>query len=334
MRKALIFIVASLLLFGCVTEKDVSSPAQEKVLSALGEDFDGDGLTDAKYYVFAPIPLNPEETLLMQKTVDAAQTKNKITVRKLYNISEENASDFEVLVFKFNLEKRETEEDCRKDLGINGIVKECTDTTECAALCTSLKCKRFGYASEFLGYWIHKFSSDSQEMDTQLAELKIMALTLKGANEQERTLFMEKVNALLDKLVETNNNPLFSEHGMGMCNPINYDYETVREMLSILGEYQREPETYNYIVDIKIVTTDQSYTELEISDSVPAALIAADGKVTTIQEGSTYGNGNVSWRTIGLTGVGSLIGYSVQSNQGMQESIFDDWPSSKIKTKI
>lgn len=340
MRKLTLALAFLSLFFmlGCVVEKDVSAPENEKVLSAGAEDLDQDSYTDLKRYVFRPIVIDAEENILMQKSVSAAQTSAELTVKSTRELNDANVSRLETLIFEFDVDRRDREGVCKDSIGLGRIAGEsCASREECSSLCTTTQCQKYGYASEMLGYWIYDFSENDQELGADISDVRTALVVIKDATPQEKEQIMRKINSIIDRTMAINNNPLFNDNMFGVCAPIDYNVLNLREMLSILGDYERTATRHTYNVNIKFVVTGKDYSEVKIGDGVPKALLLGMRNLSLIQKDSAYdpATNRISWPTIAFNLYPEyMVGYSFQSSQGMREDIFENWPTPTISTRI
>ncbi len=335
----LAFTVLMLILMqGCVVEKDVSAPENEKVLSMAAEDLDLDNYTDFKAYVFRAIVIDAENSIMMQKSVSAAQSSTDLKVKNTRELSDAGVSRFETLIFQFDIDRKDKEAVCAEALGLGGISQGYCESPEmCARLCTTAQCQQYGYVNDLLGYWMHDFSQKRKAISDDVNYVRTALIAIKGASPQEKELVMGKLSSIMDRTLEINTNPLLNENMFGICRYVEYDNSLIREMLSLLGEYERTPRNYTYSVMIKFVISGKDYTELKISDSIPEALATSLRGISPAQKGSAYDNATkmVSWPTVALNLYPQyMVGYSFQSGQDIREDIFENWPTSKISTKV
>ena len=340
MGKAMALAVVLILLIfmhGCVTERDITISETEKVLSANADDIDYDGYADIKHYVFRPIVINAQDNLVMQKMVDGGEIESDISVKNLRNLTAQNISDFEVLLFQYDLSRKESESECRQMLNLDGTGRRsCSSPRDCILGCTTTECSKYSQASDTLGLWIYQFSSDTGALESDIKDLRNSAVGLSSASEGDRELLMVKLSGVLDRTIAINSNPIFNYNAFKLCSIARYDNEKITQMLSMLGEYERTAKKYKYAVNVRFAITGKSYTELKIIDSIPAPLTTYISNVSLAQEGSSYDSisSQVSWLPVQLTYMDQQVGYSIESRQEMREDIFDNWPTMKVTTKV
>ncbi len=337
MRRFTSVALVFLLLFslGCVAEKDVSVPENEKVLSASAGDLDLDTVTDSKKYVFRPLIIDAGQNIMMQKSVSAAQIGTELNVKSTKALSPNDVSRLETLILEFENGKKEKERQCKDELGISGAM--CASPAECAEGCKSAGCQKYGYASEALGYWIYKFGKDLQALSDYVSDMRNLMIIIKDATPQEKEVIMKKLNSILDKTIEINNNPLLSENMFAVCAPIDYNNNKIKEMLTIMGQYERVPSAYEYVVNVKFVVSGKDYTELQVTDSVPQAMLLTLQNISLVDKGSGYDRekNEISWEPLKLNFYPEyIIGYSFVSSQNMREDIFANWPTPRVSTRV
>lgn len=338
MAAGFIALFALFIIAGCVTEQDISAPDNEKVLSAGAEDLDQDSYTDIKRYVFRPIVIDAKESVMMQKSVVAAQTGADLSVKSTKELNDANVSRLITLIYQYDSDRKDLEKLCDDTLGMSSVAGgRCASPSNCASVCSTTACQKYGYASELLGYWIYDYSEDTAALDEEIGDVRNDLIVIDAASPQERELVMRKLNSIIDLTLKVDANPIFSDGMFGVCAPIGYDNTKINEMLSILGEYERQPSMYEYNVVIKFVVSGADYTELNVRDSIPQPLLIALRNLSLPNEGSAYdaGANEIGWPTVKFNLYPDyMIGYSFRSRQGMREDIFENWPTPKISAKV
>lgn len=340
MRKAM-FVLAFMMLFlmlGCVTEKDVSAPANELVLSANAEDMDLDTYTDFKTYVFRPIIIDANENIVMQKSVSAAEAGTVLNIISVKQLSDSDVSTLETSIFQFDSDRKDSENACRDAFGMSRVVgNSCESPSACASLCGTTKCQQYSYVSDLLGYWLYDFSQNSRAMDADVSDVKNALVTIQGADQGEKERIMRKLNAIMDRTLVIDANPLLNDNMFGICKPVAYDNSRIRTMLDLMGSYDRQPARYLYIVNIKFVISGKDYSEIKISDTVPQPMVATLQNMTIVQNGGAYDSAidQITWPTLAFNLYPQyMLSYSFYSGQGIREDIFENWPTPKVSTKV
>lgn len=337
-KTTLILLFLSIfLLLGCVAETDIGMPENEKGLSKSSMDLDGDNETDITNYIFAPIVLDADGNIIMQRSVSALPSASDITIESVNDLTEENVSQLEILLFQFESEKKNNAETCMGGFGLNAFgASECENPAQCAELCTGPQCKNYTYANELLGNSLYNFLETEKTISNEIAETREAFITIKNADSSEKQRIMRKLSSILDNTLAINSNPLFNPNMLGVCR-FEYDSVNIREMLSILGEYERHPVQYTYVVALNFAIAGKVYTELKITDSVPSLLRSGLANISTIPKDSMFNaqTSSVSWPTSAFVIYPKyILTYSFTSTQQLQESLFALWPTPKISMRI
>ena len=323
-----------LILPGCVSERDVSAPETEKVLSASASDVDQDNYTDIKSYVFRPIIIDADQNIIMQKSVTAAQSGTSITVSKVNGLNDSQIARLETLLFKFDSDRKDKESACRETLGFgNG---GCDSPTACITTCSGPECQKYDYASELLGYWIYDYSQNEQALGNELDAVHAAIVTIADSTPDQREALMVRLNSIRSRTIAINANPLMNDNMFGICRQIDYENADLNEMLNILGTYDEKPTAFLYVVSIKFAINGKDITQLKITDTVPKPLLAALKNITMVQKDSSFDQAaNITWPPLQFNLYPEyMIGYTLTSGQSMREDIFENWPTPNIRMQV
>lgn len=339
LKPTLLLVVLLLLLQGCVVDSDISPRTTERVLSAVAQDFNLDNQTDFKAYLFRPVTVTSESgvNITFQKSVTAGEAETTIDIKSVNVLSDDDIASLETLMFQFDSDRKDKEIECKETLGLTGAGIRCGSPKDCASICTGSLCKKYDYASELIGYWIYRFSQDEDAMDHDISELRDQLVALKDASITQREMTMRKLNAVLDRTIAINTNPLLNENMFGICRAITYDNSKLKEMLDILGKYERTPNKYIYAINLKTTVKSRDYVELNVFDTLPKPMLSGLSSIQVPQEGGVYDAkaNNISWRSIKASiYTDSIVGYTLQSNQNIREDIFENWPTPKVSMRV
>ncbi len=332
----LVFALLSLLLLmhGCVSETDVSVPGNEKVLSASAYDLDLDTVVDMKKYVFRPLVIDAEQSLVVQKSVSAAQTESKLVVKSTRQLTDADISRLETFVFEFDNARKDKERVCNQLLGLAD--GRCDSPKECAEMCGKAACQRYGYAGELLGYWVYDYSKKTKALESEVSDVKNAIVFIRDASSQEKEIMMAQLSSVMDRTMAVNNNPLLSENMFAICSQIDYNNNRMRDSLNLMGQYERTPSAYTYVISIKFVMSSRDYTELKISDGLPKAMLLSLKNVS-LPAGVSYDQADnvINWEPVKFTLYPEyVVGYSFSSGQGVREDIFANWPTPMINMRL
>ncbi|VVB98200.1 Uncharacterised protein [uncultured archaeon] len=288
--------------------------------------------------MFRPIVIDADENIMIQKSVGAAETGSQLDITSTSQLNDSDVSRLETLIYEFDSDRQDKETACRDALGLGKASGgSCDSPSGCAGMCSTTQCQQYGYASELLGYWIYDYAQNERQLDMQVSDVKNVVVVIKDTGVQDKEIVMRQLNAIMDRTLAINVNPLMSESVFGVCKPIDYDNAKIREMMSILGTYGRRPVKYTYAITTKFVIAGKDYTELKITDTVPQPLRDALLNISVIGGGASYigENNTVDWPTVKLNLYPQyMLGYEFDSGQGIREDIFENWPTPRISTKI
>jgi len=340
MRKVAVALVIFLLLLspGCIRERKVELGEYEKIYSVNVEDIDNDGVADVRYYKFSPYVVEEEGAkLTFTRILIVSPKESETTVYSVNDLSEQDASEMQSLLLSFSASKQENELRCKQNIGIG--TGSCTSVETCAEICTSPSCGKYKeYAKEPLGYSIYSFYSEISELNNLLSEVENALPTLPTASKSQKALVLQKLDKILVLTMEINANPLMDKNAFGICIPINYDTEKIRQVMSKLGNSTRTITSYEYTVVLQVDSEEKgAYVETYVKDRLPNALSSSMIKLNLFQGGNVYEHAPVKiiWPAIKSTTYPKyFLLYSVVSTLEPREDVFERWSTPEITIRV
>jgi|GEM_PF-2236313 len=340
MRRVAVSLVFFLLLLssGCIAEKKVEMGQYEKIYSMSFEDVDDDGFADVRYYRFSPHTAEDKEVkLAVARIVIVSPKEAEAIVYDVNEISEQEAGEMQSLMLSFSAGKKESELQCRQSIGIG--TGSCTSAETCADVCTSPSCRKYKeYAREPLGYSIYSFYEDTNELDKLVSEVENSIPALSTASKSQRALVLQKLDRIFVLAMRINANPLMDKNAFGLCLPIHYDIETLKQVANKLGNSTRTITSYEYIVVLQVDSEAKgAYVETYVKDGLPNAVSSTMTKLNLFQGGNVYAHAPVRIMWPGIkssTYPKYFLFYSAVSTLEPRQEIFERWGAPEVTLRV
>ncbi|MGC9005071.1 MAG: hypothetical protein ACP5JC_00395, partial [Candidatus Micrarchaeia archaeon] len=336
---AVLFIIFFLLLSpGCIRERKVEVGEYEKIYAVSAEDIDNDGIVDVRYYKFSPYVVEEEGAKLTFTRILIVSPKEvETTVYAVNDLSEQDTSEMQSLMLSFSASKQESELRCKQNIGIGA--SPCTSVKTCADICTTPSCGKYKeYAEEPLGYSIYSFYSEVNELNNLVSEVENSLPTLSTASKSQKALVLQKLDETLVLTMQINANPLMDKNAFGICTPINYDTEKIRQIMTKLGNSTRTTTSYEYTVLLQVDSEEKgAYVETYVKDRLPNALSSSMIKLNLFQGGNVYEHAPVKiiWPAIKSTTYPHyFLLYTIVSTLEPREDVFERWSTPEITIRV
>lgn len=340
MRKfALVLVIFLLLLLpGCIRERKVEIGEYEKIYAVNVEDIDNDGFADVRYYRFSPYIVEEEGAkLTFTRILIVSPKEAETTVYAVNDLSEQDTSEMQSLLLSFSADKQESEMRCKQSIGIG--TGSCTSVETCAEICTSPSCGKYKeYAKEPLGYSIYSFYTETNELNNLLGEVENSMPTLNTASKSQKALVLQKLDRILILTMEINANALMDKNAFGICVPINYDTEKIRQVMGKLGNSTRVITSYEYTLLLQVDNEEKgAYVETYVKDRLPTALSSSMLNLNLFQGGNVYEHAPVKiiWPVIKSTTYPKyFLLYTVIATLEPREDVFGRWNTPEIMIRV
>lgn len=272
MKRAIILILI-LLLFGCVSEKEIAPIKKETLLTSEEIDLDDDGSWDYATYTFAPVQLT-ESGLTVQRHLFVS-IENSIIFSSFNKLTDYDAmiaaNQFEEFVHEKELFTRK----CENSVGLIGVT--CGDINTCSKLCSvaSTKCRKINEENnDVLGYSMLSFVKDNREIHNIIYEARAQFATLQNSTEAQMFKLADTLNKAMWHIASISANPLFTHPALGLCTHDGLGANRIKSILNTLGNYTKEPTRYHYTMVFTITTASKTATGLGsntivLRDSIP-----------------------------------------------------------------
>ncbi|MEM4195352.1 MAG: hypothetical protein QXY05_03510 [Candidatus Anstonellales archaeon] len=340
MRKFSFVLIAFLLLIssGCIRERKVEIGEYEKIYAVSVEDIDNDGIADVRYYKFSPYVVEEEGAkITFTRILIASPKEAETTVYAVNDLSEQDTNEMQSLMLSFSANKQESELRCKQNIGIG--TGSCTSVETCSDICTSPACGKYKeYAKEPLGYSIYSFYSEINELNNLITEVENSLLTLNTASKTQKASVLQKLDRILVLTMEINANPLMDKNAFGICTPINYDTEKIRQIMRRVGNSTRTITSYEYTILLQVDSEEKgAYVETYVKDRLPNVLSSSMIKLNLFQGGNVYEHAPVKivWPVIkSSTYPKYFLLYSVIATLEPREDVFSRWSTPDITIRV
>lgn len=335
MRSALITIFILIFFLGCVSDYQFS-PEKQKILGQKSKDVDGDGIAEYKILLFAPFYGERETTyessfFVMQKVIIASQSKTSLNIKNLLDKGANNQILSNWYTFVTSVENSNF--NCAKEIGIT-LEVGCEDYEKCAWLCKSKLCEKYKNNPEVLGFWIKDFYDKNKNLNKKIEDVENLLVLERFKSKEEKEILLNKINEIIDLTVNIASNPIFDEWAFGICEFPSYENEKLNEIMKMLGEYERIPQSFQYNALIKFKIKGSEYTELTIVEKIPEPINLKIDKVNFLQKGSEKVEDKIKWDSLKISLRDEyIVSYSLDSKQNVREDIFYTWNPNFIKIK-
>ncbi|MBD3389732.1 hypothetical protein GF415_02135 [Candidatus Micrarchaeota archaeon] len=332
MRWLTIFLLFSLLFYGCVEERQVSITGYEKIQSISGEDISGDGTAEIKTYEYSPESIDKELGIYMQKMVITYPVSFDVGITGYLPITDMDLSEIKQDVAEFQEKRKEGESACAAALNLDA--DECLDEESCLSSCSSQACENTKkYNEEALGREIYLFNHYGDELDRVADEINEIDSV---ATQEEKDVLAGKLSTMIALSGAIKSSLLFSDDGFGACAQPQYNISMIREGLSKIGDVEMSPAQYDYKVLIFIKDgKTEDVVELYIKDSPPALVSVEPFSLEVLGNGKTYEQEplTVGWDKVEADFPGKFLYYSFSSETAPDESVMGKWKYPGVRER-
>jgi len=313
---ALIVLIFSLFLYGCISQSSYPASTKEAVSSVQTMDLDKDGSADVIVYDFAPIQNN--NLTLKRQVVAVARTSAHYTSLK-------GVPSFELLETRSKLDTVDSKQKTALEAcaASAGLKQDCTTSSACTVLCSgSTKCKRsLDKYPEAIPAAMIEFVDDRNSVDEVLLNARNQVLNLEASNQGEKDAYLQNLRSTVSNIALVYSNPLYTRAEFGVCSIPEIDLSDLIAAQAQIGDYSVDVDDYVYYVTVSAKSSGGEQTSgVELADSIPATIaglddIASEQKIETVQNGSGY---LVKWKSARFTNDGAMLGYRFVSSDPPQ----------------
>jgi hypothetical protein len=314
----LIFLIFSLLSYGCISQKSFSSTTNEIVSSTQAMDLDKDGINDILIYDFNPITIN--NVTLKRQVVAVARTSAQYVNLK-------GVSSFELLETRAELDALDSSQktSLQSCASAAGLKQDCTSSSACTVLCSgSTKCKRaLDKYPEAIPASMIEFVDDRRSVDESLLNARNQVLNLEVGSQSEKDVYLNSLRDTVSNIALVYSNPLYMRGELSICSLAEIDLADLNSAASQMGDYTTSVDDYVYYVTISAKSTEAQVSGVELVDKVPALIVSLDDisseqKIETIQNGSDF---YVKWNSARYTEDGAMLGYRFVSSDSPENVV-------------
>ena len=337
---------------GCITETENTFPGHEELSKSIPQDLDLDGTPETITYLFTPMQIeNYSFTRIvvvksLREPGKAWQTgeEEEQNLTFIYKYNDSGLDEVQAHLNTFGSDKRATETECKRILGLDRPDLPCFDRDSCLRACYTPICHPFamGVGEPFI-YSLLDMNNGTKQIDGKVGDAGALVEQLRknkdNVTKAQYDEMLLTLNELMDLSVMVNGNDIFNPSIYFLCKPINYDMKEIRAATIIIqkGRFMSQgsknvtlppvlkpatPDKFTYssfiLINSTQAGTDSSYVELTISDQVPNELGAAQGNLVFARNASavTYNPVSITWKQAGV-GAGeanNLLTYSLITN--------------------
>jgi len=272
--KWLALILPLILLFGCVSEFDVSPDKKEKIISTSFTDLNDDGVDDVQVYIFSPVEV--EGGVTFQRRVFVS-SENSLEYGFYSSLTDVDILELNDHLQNFIESSDNSDATCSPNLGMIGV--SCGNILSCSNLCSasSLKCKGVEESyPEALGTFMLNYVRDEDSIDKSTTSVYNQITRLKQFDDTKKAEFAEDLIGITNGIAKVYANPLFASNDFDLCTKGEFSIEDLNTIMKKIGDYKITPQRYRYIVTLSGSASngevDMTYNELGVMEEIPRSL--------------------------------------------------------------
>ncbi len=357
---------------GCITETENPFPGDEELSKSIPQDLDLDGSPETMTYLFTPTRVGDYDftRIVVVKSMREpgkawqAEEEEEQNITFTYRYNDTGLDEVQAHLNTFSSEKRATESECKRILGLDRSDLPCFDRDSCLRACYTPICHPFamGVGEPFI-YALLDMNNGTKQIDAKIGDAGALVEKLRlGKDNVTKAQYDEMLltlNEIMDLSVMVNGNDIFNPSIYYLCKPINYDLKEIRAATTAIQKGRSlsqgsknatlppvlkpaTPDKFTYssfiLINSTQAGTDSSYVELTVSDQVPRELGANQGNLVFARNASavTYNPVSITWKQVGV-GAGdanNLLTYSLITNYSTTGNWLEqnlDRPSIKVR---